>query len=327
MKINAKHIFNINNTIDFNNISIEIFKYQQEKCTIYKRFLNLIKFNNTQISDLKQIPFLPVEFFKNHTITTYSKKPTKFFRSSGTTAAPSKHFYNHLNIYQKSFGLGFNLFYGKPANYAVLALLPSYSQNSNSSLIYMVNALISESNHNLSGFYNNNFKKLFSALQKLKSSGTNTILFGVSYALLDFCTQHPIDFPELTVIETGGMKGRKKEMIRTELHNILCKGFNVNNIHSEYGMTELFSQAYAKEKGLFKCPPWMKVFTRDINDPFSINNSNKAGALNIIDLANLNSCSFIATQDIGTVFPDGSFTVEGRLDNSEMRGCNLIMLK
>ena len=323
MKPNPSSIFNINNEIQFNEVALQVFQFQYHNCQVYKQFVDLIKVNPLSISNYRNIPFLPIEFFKNHIITTTPLTPAYFFESSGTTGTKSKHFYNSLDIYEESFTRCFELFYGKTKNYAVLALLPSYSSNQHSSLIYMVNILIKKSSKKYSGFYNDNYSELQNVLSELKIKVIPTILIGVTFALLDFCNTHTIDFKNLTIIETGGMKGKRKEMVREELHDVLCKGFNVNTIHSEYGMTELFSQAYSKGEGIFSCPPWMKVLVRDIYDPLSLSENN-SGALNIIDLANINTCSFIATEDLGTIFPGDTFSVSGRMDSSQMRGCNLL---
>ncbi len=324
MKPNSSAIFNIKNDVEFNELSLQTFRFQYQNCLVYKQFVNLLKIKPLEITNFKEIPFLPIVFFKNHIISSLALPPVYFFESSGTMGSKSKHYYQSLDIYEESFTRCFELFYGNPGAYTVLALLPSYSSNPNSSLIYMVNSLIGKSQHKFNGFYNHNFSLLHDVLLKLKTTKTPTILIGVSFALLDFCSVHSFDFQELIVVETGGMKGRRQEMIREELHEVLCKGFNVNTIHSEYGMTELFSQAFSKGRGLFGCPPWMKVLARDVYDPLSLS-ENDSGALNIIDLANINSCSFIATEDLGNVFPDGTFTVSGRFDSSQMRGCNLLI--
>jgi len=324
MKFDKSLIFSIKNEDDFNTVALQVFNFQYNCCKVYKQYIDLLKIHPQDILHYTLIPFLPIEFFKTHIITTHAEKPEHFFESSGTTASKSKRYYNALQIYEESFTRCFELFYGLPENYAILALLPSYSDNPNASLIYMVNALIGKSHNKSSGFYNDNLQLLEKVLTELKTKQTSTILIGVTFALLDFCEKYKLNFPELIVIETGGMKGKRKEMIREELHNVLKNGFNVNEIHSEYGMTELFSQAYSKGNGIFVCPPWMKVLARDVYDPLSLSD-NGNGALNIIDLANINSCSFIATEDIGTVLPDGTFKVSGRMDRSQLRGCNLLI--
>jgi hypothetical protein len=248
------------------------------------------------------------------------------FTSSGTTGMiTSSHSVADVSWYVESFRKAFKLFYGDIKNYTVLALLPSYLEREGSSLIYMAQDMITESANADSGFLLYNHQELYNNLIKQKVAGKPTLLIGVTFALLDFVEQYQIEFPQLIVMETGGMKGRRKEMIREELHSTLCTGFGVSVIHSEYGMTELLSQAYSKGNGIFNCPPWMKVITRDTNDPFTLIEAGKTGGVNIIDLANINSCSFIATQDLGKVYEDGSFEVLGRFDNSDIRGCNLLI--
>lgn len=252
--------------------------------------------------------------------------PEIVFSSSGTTGMlPSKHLVTDLSLYEQSFNSAFEQFYGQIANTCLLALLPSYLERDGSSLIYMVDALLKQSQHPDSGYFLHNHDDLYARLQQLQATNQKTILIGVTYALLDFIEQYKVEFPDLIVMETGGMKGKRKEMVREELHELLQNGFGVNAVHSEYGMTELLSQAYSYGKGIFNCPPWMKVYLRDTNDPLSLSPDNKTGGINIIDLANLNSCSFIATQDLGKLFPDGSFEVLGRFDNADIRGCNLLI--
>lgn len=251
---------------------------------------------------------------------------TEIFSSSGTTGmAQSKHYVSDISIYKNSFRKTFELFYGDIQNYAILALLPSYLEREGSSLIYMVDDLIARSRNPQSGYFLYDHTLLEDTITRLKKTGTTTLLIGVTYALLDFAENRSLEFPELIVMETGGMKGQRKEMLRTELHDILCKGFGVSEIHSEYGMTELMSQAYSKGKGEFHCPPWMRVKIRDTNDPMTLLGSGQTGGVNIIDLANINSCSFIASQDLGKSFEDGSFEILGRFDNSDIRGCNLLI--
>jgi hypothetical protein len=237
----------------------------------------------------------------------------------------SKHLVTDVSWYDESFRRAFDLFYGDIKSYCVLALLPSYLEREGSSLIYMAEDLVKASGNPDSGFYLYNHADLYHQLKKQQQAKKPTLLIGVTFALLDFVEQYQLNFPELIVMETGGMKGRRKEMIREELHDKLCKRFGVRSIHSEYGMTELLSQAYSKGDGIFNCPPWMKIMTRDTNDPMSSLSGSQTGGINIIDLANINSCSFIATQDLGKVYADGSFEVLGRFDNSDIRGCNLLI--
>lgn len=273
-----------------------------------------------------EIPYLPISFFKTHEILS-SKEATEItFSSSGTTGmVQSRHLVTDLSVYDQSFTLAFEQFYGQIENTCFLALLPSYLERDGSSLIYMVDALIRDSKHPDSGYFLHNHEELHQKLNQLKATGQKTILIGVTYALLDFIEQYQLDFPELVVMETGGMKGKRKEMVREELHGLLQTGFGVSDIHSEYGMTELLSQAYSKGEGIFACPPWMKIHLRDTNDPLTLLRNNRSGGINVIDLANLNSCSFIATQDLGRLFRDGSFEVLGRFDNADIRGCNLLV--
>nr|WP_262918295.1 acyl transferase [Mucilaginibacter straminoryzae] len=305
---------------------MQVFHFQAEYNTVYKTFINGLGINPADVTHLSQIPFLPVEFFKAHQVVSSRQSAEVVFTSSGTTGMiTSSHYVTDVNWYCESFRRGFNYFYGDVSNYCLLALLPAYLEREGSSLIYMAEDFIRESGHPDSGFYLYNHQELHEQLLKQKQNKQPTLLLGVTFALLDFVEQYQVDFPELIVMETGGMKGRRKEMIREELHAILTKGFGVKTIHSEYGMTELLSQAYSKGDGVFNCPPWMKIITRDTNDPLQILPAGKTGGVNIIDLANINSCAFIATQDLGKVHPDGSFEVLGRFDNADIRGCNLLI--
>jgi phenylacetate-coenzyme A ligase PaaK-like adenylate-forming protein len=249
------------------------------------------------------------------------------FDSSGTTGSvPSRHFVAEVSLYEESFMRGFQHFYGKPDDYVFLALLPSYLERGNSSLVYMADKFIRLSRKEESGFFLNEFERLHSLVLSLKERGQRTILLGVTFALLDFAEAFSLDFPELIVMETGGMKGRREELTRTEVHSRLCNSFGVKKIHSEYGMTELLSQAYSKGHGIFQTPSWMKILLRDVYDPLQLQKRNKNGAINVIDLANLYSCSFIATNDLGKMNEDGSFEITGRMDNAEIRGCNLMVV-
>jgi len=318
-----KDIFEIQTEQEFNDISLQIFRYQYEHNKIYQQFVNYLGVNINNIDHFKKIPFLPIEFFKSHKVYSSNSKPQTEFHSSGTTGSlTSKHFVADLNIYEESFTKGFELFYENPRDMRILALLPSYLEQGNSSLVYMVDHLIKQSQFPESGFYLNHSDKLAKILNE---KNTPTILLGVTYALLDLVEKYEINNPNLIVMETGGMKGRRKEMIREDLHKTLTKHFNVNSIHSEYGMTELLSQAYSKGEGKFNTPPWMKVLIRDTNDPLSLLGNNKTGGINVIDLANIYSCSFIATQDLGKLHHDNSFEVLGRFDTSDIRGCNLMV--
>jgi len=278
------------------------------------------------ISTVAEIPFLPISFFKTHEVLSDENIPQQIFSSSGTTGmVQSRHLVTDLSLYDQSFNQAFELFYGPIKDTCLLALLPSYLERDGSSLIYMVDALIRQSEHPNSGYFLHNHSDLYNVLKQQQQAGQKTILIGVTYALLDFLEQFTIKYPELVVMETGGMKGKRKEMVREELHAILTTGFGVKSIHSEYGMTELLSQAYSFGEGIFNCPPWMKIILRDTNDPLSLLNNNQTGGINVIDLANFNSCAFIATQDLGRTFTDGSFEVLGRFDNADIRGCNLLV--
>ena len=313
--------------IQFKQHALELFKYQYQNNTVYRSYCDLINNAYSEVSEVHQIPFLPIQFFKSHTVSCVSKAPDKIFLSSKTTGQKaSRHFVNDLNIYHKSFEKGFNEFYGSIKDYAILALLPSYLERENSSLVYMANQLIHQSKHPLSGFYLDEWDQLINTLQTLEKEGQKTILLGVTFALLILIEKKKLNLNNTIIMETGGMKGMRKEFVREAIHSSFKKGFGVKNIHSEYGMTELMSQAYSKENGLYNCPPWMKVLIRSTDDPFEIIQEEKTGALNIIDLANVESCAFIATQDLGKTHKDGSFEVIGRFDNSEIRGCNLIAL-
>lgn len=326
MKRNS--LFNIHTISDFEKYSLEIFQFQAKNNLVYRDYLNHLNVGVSNIKHLSQIPFLPIQFFKSHKIISSKKKIQKTFLSSGTTGTiQSKHFVTDLSIYEESFIKGFEYFYGTVKNYTVLALLPSYLERNDSSLIYMTSDLIKKSEKPKSGFYLNNLSDLHKNLIELEEKNEKVLLIGVSYALLDLVEKFKFKLQNTIVMETGGMKGRRKELIREELHQILREGFGVAKIHSEYGMTELLSQAYSKGDGIFKCPPWMKVFTRDTEDALTILPKGKSGGINIIDLANINSCAFIATQDLGRVYENDTFEVLGRFDNSDIRGCNLMALQ
>ena len=323
--MNKQQVFNIKNEQQFDQIALQVFHQQAENCAVYKEFIKGLNINIAQIFSLDKVPFLPIEFFKIHEVISSGDPAGVVFTSSGTTGTiTSRHYVTDINWYVQSFRTAFNLFYGDIKKYCILALLPSYLEREGSSLVYMADDLIRQSADPESGFYLDDHDRLFNRLIKLQKAGKPTILVGVTFALLDFIENYAINFPELIVMETGGMKGRRKEMIREELHGQLCKGFGVSAIHSEYGMTELLSQAYSYGNGIFNYPAWMKIIIRDPNDPMTVLHD-KAGGINIIDLANFNSCSFIATQDLGKVYKDGSFEVLGRFDNSDIRGCNLLV--
>ena len=320
-------IFQIKSDSDFIETALEVFYFQYQQISIYRQWVDYLHIDPKEVRELHQIPFLPIRFFKEHKIIRENQQEEIVFSSSGTTGmSRSQHYVSDLSIYEMAYRRSFEYFYGPIEDYVVLALLPSYMEREGSSLIYMAEDLIGLSQHKESGFYLNEHKEIIEMLEKLKQEHKKVLLLGVSFALLDLAENHKIDFPELVIMETGGMKGRRKEMVREELHAIYRAGFGVKDIHSEYGMTELLSQAYSKGNGVFNTPPWMKVLIRDTNDPLSLIGENRSGGVNIIDLANLNSCAFIATQDVGKSFDDTSFEILGRFDNSDVRGCNLLVI-
>ena len=325
--MNQEAIFNIQNEDDFSKVALEIFKHQFRNNRLYRSFCDLLYIDVSDVKTIRQIPFLPIQFFKTHSVLSSDQKIEATFTSSGTTGNnTSNHLVSNISVYQQSYLQGFSQFYGAIEDYVVLALLPNYLERKGSSLVYMVNDLIDKSNNSESGFYLHNLDELAQKLVHLDQKGQKTLLIGVSFALLDLIEKHQFKLNHTIVMETGGMKGRRKEMIRTELHALLKNGFGVVEIHSEYGMTELLSQAYSKFNEVFETPPWMKVLARDPEDALTIFENAKTGGLNIIDLANINSCSFIATQDIGTVLSKNTFKVLGRFDHSDIRGCNLMVL-
>jgi len=320
----SHQLFKISNDKEFNKIALEVFRFQYKNISIYRNYVN---FNNISVKDINhytKIPFLPIEFYKTHNIVKDLKKVEKTFLSSGTTRSKrSKHHVLKLDIYKKSFLKEFVNNYGDPKDWIILGLLPSYIEQGDSSLIYMVDQLMGLSENKQSKYIDLKWAQSSSNLSKLK--GEKVMLFGVSYALLDLAENKLPSLSNWTIIETGGMKGRKKEITRAELHQKLKTAFDVQEIHSEYGMSELLSQAYSKKDGVFSSPKWMKIIIRDLADPFQIIHNNLTGGINIIDLANIYSCSFIETQDIGKKY-NGKFEVLGRTDNSEIRGCNLLTI-
>ncbi len=321
-----ERIFQLNED-HFDTLCLEVFRFQALNCSIYSSFIKQLGMEPARIDRVDAIPFLPVEFFKSHRIVSRQGIPELIFTSSGTTGMQqSTHLIMDPDLYQKSFSKAFEQFYGNPKDVAILALLPSYLEREGSSLIYMVDQLIDRSDYGESGYFLYDHDLLFQTLQHLRQRQVPTLLIGVTYALLDFADEHTIrDFPELIVMETGGMKGRRKEMIREELHDRLSAAFGVAKIHSEYGMTELLSQAYSTGDGLFSCPPWMRIKIRDTNDPLTLLENGQSGGICVIDLANLYSCSFLATQDLGKIHDNGQFEVLGRFDHSDIRGCNLLV--
>lgn len=326
-KIHTDEIFAISSEKEFSAKALEVFQYQRATNSVYKNYIKALGIaDDFTPSTIQEIPFLPIEFFKSHEIISGNDRPEVTFESSGTTGSTtSKHFVTDLSVYEKSFLQGFEMRYGNPNDYCILALLPGYLERSNSSLIYMVTQLADKSKHADSGFYLNNLNRLATTLKELDRKGVKTLLIGVSFALLDLIEKRRFNLKNTIIMETGGMKGQRKELVREELHATLKIGFGTTNIHSEYGMTELLSQAYSNENGTYHTPPWMKILIRDVNDPLSLLGDEKTGGLNIIDLANVNSCSFIATQDLGKTHRDGTFEVLGRFDASDVRGCNLMV--
>jgi phenylacetate-coenzyme A ligase PaaK-like adenylate-forming protein len=320
-------IFTISSQKQFEKIALKTFRFQYENNLVYREFCDFLKTDVQRVKSLEQIPFLPIQFFKSHKVVSNINPIQETFTSSGTTGmATSKHFVTDVSLYEESYRNGFSQFYGNIEDYVVLALLPSYLEREGSSLIYMVEDLIKMTNNPESGFYLHNHDELIEKLIRLDSSGQNVILIGVTYALLDLIEKHPFQLQNTIIMETGGMKGKRKEMIREELHEQLCQGFGVTAIHSEYGMTELLSQAYSLGNGVFECPSWMQILVRDTEDALTYVADCKTGGINVIDLANINSCSFIATQDLGKKNPNNSFEVLGRFDNSDIRGCNLMVI-
>jgi phenylacetate-coenzyme A ligase PaaK-like adenylate-forming protein len=321
----VNNLFELSGT-SFNEMVKQSFQFQYKNNPVYRSFCEALHIEDGKVSAMESVPFLPVSFFKTHRVESTEFTPEILFESSGTSQTiQSKHYVKSLALYEDTFMNGFIRQYGEPKNYCFLGLLTSYLERSNSSLVYMVQKLMVKSKHPMNGFYLNNFQELADKLQLLEKDGQQAILIGVTFGLLDFAEQYQLPLKNTIVMETGGMKGRREEMTREQVHQQLKKSFSVETIHSEYGMTELLSQAYSKADGIFQCPPWIKVLVRDEDDPLHISTVGK-GAINIIDLANVYSVSFIATDDVGEVFEDGSFRVLGRMDNSDIRGCSLLAL-
>jgi len=320
-------IFNLSTEEEFNNLVLATFQIQYKNNKVYRAFVQTLNTKLAAINHYTKVPFLPITFFKSHDVIGNAKSDDfiVFTSSSTTNQTPARHIVSNIELYKKSFMTGFERFYGKPSDYAIVALLPNYLERKGSSLVYMFNELIKKSGHPLSCFFMDENDKLLETIRTLKKENKKTLLIGVTYALLDLAEQNINLNDNFIVMETGGMKGKREELLKEELHSVLKQKFGVSTIHSEYGMTELLSQAYSKGEGIFECPPWMKVLVRDIDDPLSYVKENKTGGLNIIDLANVNSCSFIATQDLGRLKTNGSFELLGRFDNSDIRGCNLIL--
>ncbi|HEY6063137.1 MAG TPA: acyl transferase [Chitinophagaceae bacterium] len=323
---------------NFEALAIEVFRFQSENNPVYKDFLQAFEVDAATVRELTGIPFLPASFFKSHEIRTTVFQPQVIFESSGTSGSiNSRHLLKDLSLYEESFSRGFEFFYGMLNEWCIIGLLPSYLERKNSSLVYMVDKLIDLSEHPQSGFYLDEYEKLFAVLNELEKQQQKTLLIGVSFALIDFAEKYCLPLKYTVIMETGGMKGRREEMIREEVHAILKRSFSLDHIHSEYGMTELLSQAYSKGEGIFHCPPWMRIMMRDEEDPLRVQSlvgsqiqGNRltalTGAINVIDLANIYSCSFIATDDLGKLYPDGGFEVLGRMDGSDLRGCSLMVV-
>ena len=323
----SQFLFNITSSEEFQEVALKVFKHQFYNCKVYRSFCDLLYKHPSDINRIEDIPFLPIQFFKSRKVVSSTNEIDEIFTSSGTTGAiTSKHYVTDINLYKESYLKGFHHFYGDIKDYILLALLPNYLERKGSSLVFMVDDLIRKSENEESGFYLNNLDELAQKLISLDKQGKKILLIGVSFALLDLIENYQFKLNHTIVMETGGMKGRRKEIIRNELHQILSKGFGVDKIHSEYGMTELLSQGYSKGDGIFDTPPWMKILTRDTEDALTIQKNGKTGGINVIDLANYNSCSFIATQDLGKVHDNGTFEIIGRFDNSDIRGCNLMVL-
>jgi hypothetical protein len=329
-------VFNVNEG-NFQDLALEVFQFQYQHNSIYKTYVDMLKFNPQEINKLSDLPFLPIRFFKSHRVKTTDFEPSYEFQSSGTTQTiTSQHFIKDIELYRRSFINGFELFYGPVEDWCIIGLLPSYLESKpaspagrHSSLVFMVGELIRKSRHEQSGFYLYEYEKLNDTLKTLEEKKQKTLLIGVTFALLDFAKEYSFPLKHTVIMETGGMKGRREELVRDEVQQLLKGRFQVDVIHSEYGMTELLSQAYSKGNGIFYCPPWMKVLIRDEEDPLLTAHDSRfpmKGAINVIDLANIYSCSFIATDDAGKLYGDGSFEVIGRIDNSDIRGCSLMAI-
>ena len=310
----------------FNDLALQVFHNQSQSCEVYRRYLSFLQVDASKINHLEDIPYLPIEFFKQFEVKTSTYQEELVFESSSTTGkGVSQHFVKSSALYEQAFKASFNMAFGPHTQYCHLALLPSYLERQNSSLVYQVNGFIEDTKHLGSSFYLHQVNDLFEHLKRNEATEMPTLLWGVSFALLDFIEQFQYPLKHTILLETGGMKGRRKEITREEMHNNLKQAFSINSIAGEYGMTELMSQAYAVKDGLYTAPNWMRISAREINDPLSKPITNRHGALNIIDLANLHSCSFIASSDLGKVYSDGTFEVLGRIDHSDTRGCNLLV--
>ena len=322
-----QHLFSVSNQ-NFQNYALELFRFQASNNAVYNTYLKYLNVNINKVKEVNQIPFLPIDFFKNKKIISGKWDTSVIFESSGTTGqVTSKHYVYDVNWYKKVTEKIFRQFYGDLHHYYFFALLPSYLERSNASLVFMMDHFIKKSRTDLSGFYLKNHDNLLVNIKKAMESGRKVFLIGVTFALLDLAERYPADLNKAIVMETGGMKGRRKELVRKEVHSILKNKLNIDQVHSEYGMTELMSQAYSKSEGIYQAPPWMKVYIRDINDPFDCNITSRSGGVNVIDLANWHSCAFIQTNDLGRIVADdGSFEILGRMDNADIRGCNLMIV-
>lgn len=322
----SEKIFRVTDAQSFERVTLEIFRFQAAGCPVYREYINLLGVDIDSVTDIFSIPFMPIAFFRDHAVLTGGGVAEKIFLSSGTAGMrQSRHIVKHLKVYDESLERAFRIFYGEPSQYAVMGLLPSYLEREGSSLIYMVNRLMSLSGNPEGGFFLDDHSALLKAIDEARLSGLRVLLIGVTFALLDLAESHPADLSDVIIMETGGMKGRRHEMIREEVHEILMKALGVSEVHSEYGMTELLSQAYSKGAGLFRTPPWMKVLMRDSHDPTAHSaDEGASGGISVIDLANINSCSFIATDDLGRMNAGGCFEVLGRYDNADIRGCSLL---
>lgn len=322
-----EEIFRVTDEKSFERMALEIFRFQAAGCPVYREYLDLLGVEPGKIDSVFSIPFMPISFFRDHTVITGDGPAAGVFLSSGTTGVlQSRHHVKDPAIYDRSLEETFRIFYGDPSGYAVMGLLPSYMEREGSSLIYMVNRLMQLSGNEMGGFFLEDHDALFGAIEKARSAGVRVLLIGVTFALLDLAERHPCDLSDLIIMETGGMKGRRREMIREEVHEIIMNALGVSSVHSEYGMTELLSQAYSRGQGLFMTPPWMKVLIRDSHDPAAhTSGAGASGGISVIDLANIWSCSFIATSDLGRMHPGGLFEVQGRFDEADIRGCNLLV--
>lgn len=318
-------IFDIHDADEFRSAALKTFRFQAECCAPYREWIGYLGIDPAAVDAVEEIPFLPIETFKSHRVwSAGNRKEEKLFTSSSTTGQqPSRHHVADLALYEESFTRGFRLFYGDPAEYAIFALLPGYLEREGSSLVYMADRLIRAGEGG--GFFLRDHRAMLRAMDAAAAGGKKMMLLGVSFALWELAERHRFSYPRLTVVETGGMKGQREEITREALHAILRDSFGVRAIHSEYGMAELLSQGWSSGDGVFRCPPWMRVLTRDLHDPLERLPAGRSGGIDVIDLANVYSCSFIETQDLGAVFADGSFRVDGRIDRSETRGCNLLL--